>query len=76
MKVLKKASHIVTGWTNYLFNRERYSVEKRLPICRACEKKEVEFGVDVCGICGCPLAGLVRVREKLCKHPDGVKWPE
>lgn len=44
----------------------------RSALCAKCEfKKASVFGVEVCGVCGCPLVGKTSLQHATC--PKG-KW--
>ena len=69
---------IIPAWYNVVFRDpevEKLALE-RGEICRNCENitqiiKDVKVGKK-CGLCGCPIMGLVRSRDYGC---EGKKWP-
>lgn len=63
---------LLTGYTHALLrNNQKVEVEaaRRLAICSQCPLKKTTMGIDRCGNCGCPLAGLTRQNTKICR-----KW--
>lgn len=41
---------------------------RRLQICNSCSLKKVKIGIELCGVCGCPLQALARQNEKICNR--------
>jgi hypothetical protein len=76
---------ILKGWLYLATDQERELAEDRAQHCRPCEhrtkmsvKIEEIFGNEIeeitdfkCGLCGCPLNAMLRVRGKKC---EAGKW--
>lgn len=65
---------IALAWTNAITKPDDTSVlaGKRKDICEACEHRTKEFGIEVCGVCHCPLYAKVYSPYDSC--PEN-KWP-
>lgn len=80
MNLLKKATLIAEGWSNFLSASEVDDVEakRRANICAACPKakkgsllamlkdKITKIAGYYCELCGCPLSAKIRTKEKTC----------
>ena len=86
---MNKIVEIFKAWSIAMSPDEEQNrvAASRLETCSKCvNKKRNEFGVDYCGLCGCPLKGKVftpiRVSEHLANptkvaHPcPGKYWEE
>lgn len=65
--MITKIKHIVKGWFNYLFGKEKRIMNKRMRICKPCEHNY--FGV--CNLCGCVLKAKTSEPDEHC---DIEKW--
>lgn len=68
-----KLKEIYQGWKNLILTKpDIESISKdRTEICNKCPNKENQLGLDVCGLCHCPLISKTRSLDSSC--PDG-KW--
>ena len=63
----------IEGWKNVIITdkeAEKLS-EERMTICNECEHKIEMMGMDVCGLCHCPLMASTRSPNKKC---PADKW--
>ena len=72
---------IISGWSNYVFPSEEIEqmAMERAKVCSECEHVEKGLVAEligdriedieglVCGLCHCPLSGLLRSEESKCK---------
>ena len=60
--MISKIKTIFSAWVNVI--RPKPNIEKiaadRLAICSDCPNKINQLGLDVCGLCHCPLVSKVR----------------
>lgn len=48
--------------------------EKRLELCRNCDKHTVTLEKLRCTVCTCFLQAKTSLKDQECPHPDGPKW--
>lgn len=48
--------------------------QKRLNICKDCDKLTSFLGKDQCSICYCFIEPKTSLINQSCPHPDGPKW--
>jgi len=72
---MSQIKNIIQGWINVIIPNTRIEAiaKGRLEECIKCPSQELEFGITVCGACGCPLLAKARSEEDLC--PRG-RWNE
>lgn len=68
-----KIKHIISGNIYNIINYNSDLYVKRSNICKKCDKKKKVAGVNYCGICGCPIRTLTRVKDEKCLMN---KWNE
>jgi hypothetical protein len=67
--------NILAGWKNTIIRNEESEnlSNKRMSVCNSCSEKKMILGVEVCGLCNCPLIAKTRAPENSC----GLKkWTE
>jgi len=69
----KKLKDIINGWKNVIITDANVEeiAEVRQLICNGCDKKTEMLGMEVCGLCHCPLLAKTRSTDNRC--PLG-KW--
>jgi len=61
-------NNIISGWKNTVIKDsevEKLS-QQRSDICNRCEYKKALFGIEVCGVCHCPLLAKTRSVDSKC----------
>lgn len=65
---------IALAWTNAIVKPEDIQVlaNHRMEVCDECEHRKKELGIEICGVCHCPLFAKVYSPYYSCPEQ---KWP-
>jgi len=63
-----KINNIINGWKNVIIKDEDIEelAKTRIQVCNNCPNKMKQLGLDVCGLCHCPLMAKVRSLDEVC----------
>ena len=63
-----KIKTIIEGWKNTLIpnNVSESLSNERMATCNPCSERKMILGVEVCGLCNCPLVAKTRASENSC----------
>lgn len=70
-----KVNEILDGWKNVMLpdgNIEGIA-KQRMETCKTCKYRETKFGINVCGVCNCPLIAKTRSLDSGCPKQKWTK---
>jgi hypothetical protein len=70
---MNKLTEITKAWWNVATAGQdiKSLAKERMAVCQKCPFQQVMLGVEVCGVCHCPLLGKTHSPEKSCPKS---KW--
>lgn len=72
----KAATDVLKGFADSKYNPycTKEEANRRLDICKGCDKITSFMGKPQCSICYCFVEPKTKLIDQSCPHPDGPKW--